>query len=216
LINQTTQGLGGTSPASQSSQTSPPRAQSAEQSVADQAQDKAQELAGEAQEKAQDVAAHGRAQLRNQLEQRSSQAAESITRQANDLRAVGQTLREQGNVGPADAAERLATYAERVGGYLRDKSPDQLLHDAEDLGRKRPWAAVGAGAALGLAASRFLKASSRERYAKRPVSRPPAASAKYGERSRISSPGSVMGGTPAGVPPMAGPGAPVPDQTHGV
>jgi ElaB/YqjD/DUF883 family membrane-anchored ribosome-binding protein len=229
LPDQETYDLRGASPVPPGSQTVPPATHpdggnvppaggttGSVESVAGQAQDKAQELAGQAQEKAQEVAGHGRAQLRDQIEQRSSQAAEQITRQADDLRTVSQTLREQGKVGPADAAQRLARYAERVGGYLRDRSPDQLLHDAEDLGRKRPWTAVGAGAALGFAASRFLKASSRERYARTPASQPSAASSIYEEEPRVGSPRVVAGAAPAGVPPLASPGAPVSGQTPGV
>lgn len=184
-----------------------------EQPVADQAQDKAREVAGQVQDKAQQVAGQARAQLRDQIEQRSSQAAQQLSQQASDLRSVSETLREQGKDGPASAVDRLAGYAERVGGYLNGKSADQLLHDAEDLGRKRPWAAAGAGAALGLAASRFLKASSRERYATwsaglgAPVSSLPIAGARVGSLSTGS--GASPVGVATGVPPLADPSAPL-------
>jgi ElaB/YqjD/DUF883 family membrane-anchored ribosome-binding protein len=183
--------------------------ESAEQSVADQAQDKAQEVAGQA-----------RAQLRDQIEQRSWQAAEQISQQASDLRTVSQSLREQGKDGPANAADRLAGYAERVGSYLRGRSAEQLLHDAEDLGRKRPWAAAGAGAAVGLAASRFLKASSRERYATRSAGLSQPASSVHGAGSEIGSSGAEGSaspvGVPAGMPPLESPNAPLSGQTPGV
>ena len=39
-----------------------------------------------------------------------------------------------------------------------------MLHDLETFGRRRPWSMVAAGVAVGFAASRFLKASSRNRY----------------------------------------------------
>ena len=39
-----------------------------------------------------------------------------------------------------------------------------MLHDAEDFARRRPWAVAGIGLIAGLAASRFLKASSERRY----------------------------------------------------
>jgi len=191
-----------------------------EPSVADQAQDKAQQVAGQAQDKAQQAAGQARAQLRDQIEQRSSQAAEQITQQASDLRTVSQSLREQGKDGPAKAADRLAGHAERVGSYLRGKSAEQLLHDAEDLGRKRPWTAAGAGAAVGLAASRFLKASSRERYATRSAGQSQPASPVSGAGSEIGSSRGVGGaspvGVPAGVPPLVTPDAPLSGQTHGI
>jgi hypothetical protein len=137
------------------------------QQAVDGAQEKGQEALGQAQEKGQQAAAQAKSKLREQVDQRSSQAAEQINQQASDLRSVSQSLRDQGKVGPANAADRLAGYAEKAGSYLHEKDSDALLTDVEDFGRRQPWA-VGAGAlALGFAASRFLKASSSRRYASR-------------------------------------------------
>jgi len=137
------------------------------QGVGEDAQQKAQQIAGQAQEKAQETAEQAKGKLREQIDQRSTQAAEQINEQASDLRAVGESLRERGQESPARAADRLAEYAERIGGYLRDKDSHALLNDAEDFGRRQPWA-VGAGAlVLGFAGARFLKASSRQRYSTR-------------------------------------------------
>jgi hypothetical protein len=137
------------------------------QDVAGQAQEKAQEVAGHAQEKGQQAAAQAKNKLREQLDQRSSQAAEQINQQASDLRAVSNSLRQQGKDGPASAAGRLADYAEKTGGYLREKDSDALLADAEDLARRQPWAVAAGALALGFAASRFLKASSSKRHSTR-------------------------------------------------
>jgi hypothetical protein len=127
-------------------------------------QAKAAEVAGQAQEKAQQAAGQVQDKLREQLDQRSSQAASQINEQAADLRSVGESLREQGKQGPAKAADQLAQYAEKVGGYLQTKDSHDLLSDAEDFGRRQPWAIAAGGLALGFAASRFLKASSSQRY----------------------------------------------------
>jgi hypothetical protein len=127
-------------------------------------QAKASEVAGQAQEKAQQAAGEVQDRLREQLDQRSSQAAAQINEQASDLRSVSESLREQGKDSPARAADRLAEYAEKVGGYLHDKDSDALLADAEDFGRRQPWAIAAGGLVLGFAASRFLKASSSRRY----------------------------------------------------
>jgi hypothetical protein len=134
------------------------------------AQDKAQQAAGQAQEKAQQAAGQVQDKLREQIDQRSTQAAEQIKTQASDLRSVSEALRKEGKDGPADAADRLAGYAEKLGGYLHEKDSHALLADAEDFGRQRPWAAAAGGLALGLAASRFLKASSGRRYESRNAS----------------------------------------------
>ena len=137
------------------------------QDVAGQAQEKAQEVAGQAQEKGQQAATQAKDKLREQLDQRSSQAAEQVNQQASDLRAVSDSLREQGKDRPASAADRLAEYAEKAGGYLREKDSDALLADAEDLARRQPWAVAAGALALGFAASRFLKASSSKRHSTR-------------------------------------------------
>lgn len=132
-------------------------------------------VAGQAQQSAQQAAGQIQDRLREQIDQRSSQAAEALSQQVSDLRSVSGALREQGKDGPAQAADRLAGYANRIGGYLREKDSNALLADAEDFGRQRPWAAAAGGVALGFAASRFLKASSTQRYQTRtagPVAQP--------------------------------------------
>jgi hypothetical protein len=132
--------------------------------VASEAQAKAADVAGQAQEKAQQAAGQVQDKLREQLDQRSSQVASQINEQASDLRSVGESLRGQGKDGPAKAADQLAQYAEKVGSYLQGKDSHALLSDAEDFGRRQTWAVAAGGVALGFAASRFLKASSTQRY----------------------------------------------------
>jgi gas vesicle protein len=127
------------------------------QSTADQAKDKAQEAAGQAKEKAG-------SQLRTQVDQRSTDAGDRVNTVASDVRSVSQQLREQGKDQPAKLAEQAADRAERVGNYLRDNDADRILGDVEDFGRRQPWVVIAGGLALGLVASRFLKASSSRRY----------------------------------------------------
>jgi hypothetical protein len=174
------------------------------------AQEKAQEAASQAQEKAQAAAGQAQAKLREQLDQRSAQVAAQVNEQASDLRSVSQTLREQGKDGPAKAADRLAEYAEKVGGYLRDKDADALLRDAENFGRRQPAAVAAGGLALGFLVSRFLKASSSRRYSSQsagqlPRPHPAAPPRSAGAGSGASSPRPPVPGTPpppSGVPPV--------------
>lgn len=136
------------------------------------AQAKVQEVVGRAQDQAQEVAGRTQDRIREQVDQRSTQLGEQIHQHASDLRSVSDALRQQGNDRPAQAADRVAGYAERAGSYLQERDADSLLGDLEDFGREKP-AAVAAGAlALGFAASRFLKASSSRRYASRGTQRP--------------------------------------------
>jgi hypothetical protein len=174
------------------------------------AQEKAQEVAGQAQEKAQAAAGQAQARLREKLDQRSAQIAGQINEQASDLRSVSGALREQGKDGPAKAADRLAEYAEKVGGYLRGKDSDALLQDAEDFARRQPAAVAAGGLALGFLASRFLKASSSQRYSSRsaeqlPPPRPVVPPRTAGLGSGVSSPRAPVPGTPppaSSVPPL--------------
>jgi hypothetical protein len=129
-----------------------------------QAQEKAQQAAGQAREQAQQAAGQAREQVRTQVDQRSTQAGQQVAQQASDLRTVGEELRKQGKDGPARAAQQAADQADRLGGYLKDANADRLLSDVEDFGRRQPWALALGGLALGFAASRFLKASSAQRY----------------------------------------------------
>lgn len=131
------------------------------------AQEKAQEVAGEAQEKARDAAGKAQENVRRQVDQRSTEAGEKVAGTAQDLRSVGEELRKQGKDTPAKLADRAAEQTEKVGSYLKDKGPDEMLHDVEDFGRQRPWAVLAGGLALGVVAARFLKASSRDRYQQR-------------------------------------------------
>jgi hypothetical protein len=119
---------------------------------------------GQAQERVQDAARQAKGRLREQVDQRSTQAGEQITSAAEDARAVAQELRTQGKDTPARYAEQVAEKAQRVGQRLQDASGDELLSDVENFARRNPWAVAAGGLVLGLAASRMLKASSGERY----------------------------------------------------
>ena len=139
-------------------------AQEAMQEAAGHAQEKAQEAAGMAQEKAQEAAGKARGMVREQVDQRSSKAGEQVSGTAEDLRTVGEELRKQGKETPAKFADQAAERTERIGSYLSESDADKLLSDIEDFGRRRPWAVLAGGLVAGMAAARFLKASSQNRY----------------------------------------------------
>jgi hypothetical protein len=133
----------------------------------EQAQDKAQEVAAQAREKAQEAMGETRSRVSEQVDQRSTQAGERVKSTASDLRSVGEELRKQGKDGPGRMADQAADRVERVAGYLTDADGDRMLRDLEDFGRRQPLALLAGGFLLGVAASRFLKASSTRRYESR-------------------------------------------------
>jgi hypothetical protein len=139
-------------------------AQKRQQGKTEQAQEKAEEAAGQAREKAQEAAGEARSRMRDQIDQRSTQAAERVRSTGSDLRSVSQELRNQGKDTPARFADQAAERVERVGGYLAESDADRILRDVEDFGRRQPLAVLAGGMVLGIVAARFLKASSSRRY----------------------------------------------------
>src|SRR3712207_3660802 len=158
-----------------------------------QAQEKAQEVAGQAKEQAQQAAGQAKEQVRTQVDQRSTQAGQQINQQASDIRTVGEKLREEGKDGPAKVADQAAQRVEKVGQYLEQSDADRILSDVEDFARQRPWAVVAGGVALGLAASRFLKASQGDRYRSSMAQRQGGTYGTAGTPSTAASP--ALGGT---------------------
>jgi ElaB/YqjD/DUF883 family membrane-anchored ribosome-binding protein len=128
----------------------------------------------QAKEKAQQAAGEAKGRVREQVDQRSTEAGQQVSSTASDLRSVGEQLREQGKETPAKLAEQAAERTERLGSYLTESDADRILGDVEDFARKQPWAVVAGGIALGFAASRFLKASSSQRYQQRSTRPDPA------------------------------------------
>ena len=120
--------------------------------------------ADQAKEKAQEGAQQAKRTVRDQVDQRSTQAGERVGSTASDIRTVGEELRKQGKHQPAKLAEQAAQRAESLGDYLQRSDGDTILRDVENFGRRQPWAVIAGGVALGFAASRFLKASSTRRY----------------------------------------------------
>ena len=124
----------------------------------------AEQTKEKAKEQAQQAAGQARGALRGQVDQRSTEAGERVNTIASDVRSVGEQLREQGKDQPAKLAEQAADRAERLGSYLRDSDADRILDDVEGFGRRQPWVMIAGGIAIGVLASRFLKASSSRRY----------------------------------------------------
>jgi hypothetical protein len=135
--------------------------------VAEQAREKAGEAAEQAKQKAQSLAGQAQDRIRQQVDQRSTEAGERVGSTARDVRSVGDELRNQSKEGPAKIAEQAADRIDRAGTYLRDSDADRILNDVEDFGRSRPWAVLAGAVVAGFAAARFLKASSRQRYSSR-------------------------------------------------
>ena len=141
-----------------------PTDQGGETSTTEQVKEQVAEKAEVAQEKAGQAAQQARGRLRDQVDQRSTEAGERLAGTAADARSVAEELRRQGKDAPARLVEQAAGQADRAAAYLKTASGDRILRDVEDFARSKPWAVAAGGLALGFAASRFLKASSSRRY----------------------------------------------------
>ncbi len=137
--------------------------------VVDSAKEKTQEQAHVAVEK-------GRGAVRDQVEQRSTQAgvqarslADSLRETASQLRADGDPQKARMARGADAGADRL----EQLGGYLTTADADELLGKLETFGRRQPYLLAGGGLLIGIAAGRFLKSSSHGRYYPAPQSPSP-------------------------------------------
>ncbi len=130
------------------------------QAMAPQVQEKAQPVVEQTRGKAQVVRAQAATRIEEQVDVRSTQAGEQVRSVGNALRTTSEELRGQGQDRPAKVAEQAATRADQLGQYLREADGQKILRDAEDFARRQPWLVAAAGAAVGILAARFLKASS--------------------------------------------------------
>jgi hypothetical protein len=138
--------------------------QAAGQGLSDQASEKVQDAAAAAQEKASDLRRQGSARLRDEFDQRSNQAGSQVRSLADALRRSGNDLQDEGNTSGARLVGQAADRAEQLGRYLEQKRGDELMSDVETFARRRPWMLAALGMLAGVAAARFMKASSEQRY----------------------------------------------------
>jgi hypothetical protein len=188
--------------------TGPPGTQATPQDESPEAMEKAQEVAGQAQEKAQEAAGRAQDMMREQVDQRSTQAGEKVSGTAQDLRSVGEELRNQGKETPAKLADQGAERIERLGSYLSESDADSLLSDLEDFGRRQPLAVLAGGLVVGMAAARFLKASSSSRYRSRIESEGPMRERRYQPPPVVPEIPAEPVGAPAAPPTQAPVGEP--------
>ena len=135
--------------------------------LAEQAKSQLGEAAATAQDKALELQRQGKSRLAETLDERTTRVGSQARQLAGALRSSGSQLSTEGDPGSRQVAGLTDAAAERVdrlGGYLQGRSGDELVRDAEEFARRRPWIVGAIGLAAGLAASRFLKASSERRY----------------------------------------------------
>jgi ElaB/YqjD/DUF883 family membrane-anchored ribosome-binding protein len=125
-------------------------------------------IAPQAQERVQQTAEHASHAVaryaKEQTESRGKQAAQELQTLADALRRSSHTLHADGKSTTANGVESVIGRIEGLGHYLQTTDGDKLVRDLESFGRRKPWGMIGVGLGIGVAASRFLKASSTRRF----------------------------------------------------
>jgi ElaB/YqjD/DUF883 family membrane-anchored ribosome-binding protein len=134
------------------------------QSTTDQAKEKVQEGAEQVQQKAQELKSQAGGRIRQELDARSTDAGSQLLSTAEAMRRSSRQLQEEGKEVPARVTTAVADRAERLGDYMTVANADRIVRDVESFARRQPWLVAIGGAVVGFLGSRFLKASSGNRY----------------------------------------------------
>jgi hypothetical protein len=97
--------------------------------------------------------------VRTQADSAKEHAVERIRRVGSALKSAGDGLQQDDELAARYAA-RAAERIEHVADYLGSVEPRALIRDAEQLARSKPALFFGGAFLVGLAAGRFLRASS--------------------------------------------------------
>jgi hypothetical protein len=106
---------------------------------------------------AQDVKRQGQ----EQFEARKQTAADQTEKLAGVVDRVSEELKGQNQESLADYAGQLAGSMKNFADNLRQRNLDELVNDTQQLARNNPTLFLMGSVAVGIALSRFLKASSQ-------------------------------------------------------
>ncbi|MFD1506082.1 hypothetical protein FE374_18235 [Georgenia yuyongxinii] len=135
--------------------------------VTDTAKEKAQETVGVAKDKAMETVGEARSQARALFDQSRSELADQASSQqqrlAGGIRSFSSELssmasgevQEQGLAN--DIARQVSSYLGRVGDWLEDREPGDVLDEVSSFARRRPGAFLAIAAGLGLVAGRVAR-----------------------------------------------------------
>ncbi|MET0984921.1 MAG: hypothetical protein ABW034_05880 [Steroidobacteraceae bacterium] len=167
------------------------------QEVKVKAQQAAREVKGKAQQAAQKLKDEGRQKLEGGKEgaaHKAEQLADAVNRASDELH-------QHQEYGLADYASQVASGINSFADTLRHRSIDDLIAETESLARRSPTLFFVSSIGVGLALSRFLKASARNTTAGIEVDPVEDVEVSYDAGSEWQQPEasqSVYGGQPSG------------------
>ena len=95
-------------------------------------------------------------------QQQMTSAAEGLESAAGAVNAVGDRLRENHLGELSQYTDLAAEQIEKLAGWLRTTTPEEIAHDIEDFAKKQPAVFVAGALALGLIGVRFLRSTSQD------------------------------------------------------
>lgn len=93
------------------------------------------------------------------VDERTTQAGGWATDTADDLHEIAAELRDRGRERPARLADMVGDGIAQAGNYLRDSTPDTMVHGVRDFARQQPVVFAAGAAIVGLAVARVIRAS---------------------------------------------------------
>lgn len=119
----------------------------------------ASEAAEQTKEEASRLSEKAKRQFAGQAEQQKVQASEQLDDIGEALRETSESLHERDKDSVANLTEGAARQIDRLSGYLRDRSVNDMLSEAKRFARRSPGMFLGGAAVLGFFGSRFFRSS---------------------------------------------------------
>lgn len=120
-------------------------------------------LGEEARTAAHDTAERAKRESRDFVNCQKDQAAEELSHFESAMRRASEQLRDEHDDRIAGFADAAADKVGAMAQYLRERDLSNLVDDLEGAARRRPELFFGGMLLVGVAAARFLKASSQSR-----------------------------------------------------
>lgn len=127
--------------------------------VTEQVKQGTQQMVQQTQQTAGQVTESARRSAFSYGESQKQTASQSLHTVAEALHGTGNTLQDKNQAPIAGYAHRAADTVDGFAGYLERTSVQELIGDAERFAREHSTVFLGAAVALGVAAGRFIKAS---------------------------------------------------------
>jgi len=137
-----------------------PRGSQQSSSADSESSSKAAPAAQHAAEQLREAATSRVESARRSAEDAKARAAQRVRKLSGAVRKIGEHMRVEDQTYIADRATAACERLDAVATYIDDAELRSLLHDAEDLARRRPAYVFGGTFLIGFAAARLIRGSS--------------------------------------------------------